>query len=226
MAEAPASPAHTTLPDFGPSLPQLVRSRFGVRQAITTAVAIALLVIVGALALLRYSATRPESIVFRAGPTFNIQYSKSVLHRVDPPEQELVRLEARRAGLTARIAVARLHLPAYAQNVTSGLMPVFADGYAKRLASGFAGFQLRDEGSARVNDAQGYQVGFRAGPAGSYTWGRDILLVPRDENVRNGVVLSLRYTTRGPLTKRGESTLNKVRRSFKSFNFGADKGKW
>jgi hypothetical protein len=226
MADAPASRAQPALPDFGPSLPQLVRSRFGVREAVTTAVAVVLLLLIGGIALLRYAATRPEEIVYRAGPTFNMQYDSAVLHRVDPPEQELVRLEGRRGGLTAQVAVSRLHLPPYAANVTSGLMPVFADGYAKRLERGLTAFQLRDEGSARVNDAQGYQIGFRSGPAGHFTWGRDILLVPRDENVRDGVVLSLRYTTTGPLTKRGESTLNKVRKAFKSFNFGTDKGKW
>jgi hypothetical protein len=226
MADAPASEAHPALPDFGPSLPQLVRRRFGVRESVTTAAAIAVALLIAGVALLRYSATRPELITYRAGPTFNIQYSSSVLHRVDPPEQELVRLEARKGRLSASIAVSRLQLPPYAGNVTSGLMPVFADGYAKRLRASTTGFQLRDEGSARVNDAQGYQIGFRSGPQGHYAWGRDILLVSRDENVRAGVVLRLRYTTAGVLGKPGEHALNDVRKAFKSFNFGTDKGKW
>jgi hypothetical protein len=226
MADGRASEAHPALPDFGPSLPQLVRRRFGVSEAVTTVAAIVGVLLVGGIALLRYSATRPEQITYRAGPTFNIQYSANVLQRVDPPEQELVRLEAHKGRLSASIAVSRLRLPPYAGNVTSGLMPVFADGYAKRLSANAAGFQLRDEGSARVNDAQGYQIGFRSGLPGHFVWGRDILLVPQDENVRDGAVLHLRYTTAGVLGKGGEHALNDVRKAFKSFNFGTDQGKW
>jgi hypothetical protein len=87
-------------------------------------------------------------------------------------------------------------------------------------------FVERDEGSARVNDAQGYQVGFRAGPAGEFTWGRDILLVPRDEDVRDGVVLHLRQTKPGTFDKRDEALIGRVRRAFKSFNFGTDRADW
>jgi hypothetical protein len=226
MADAPASEARPALPDYGPSLPQLVRRRFGIREAVTTAAAIVVALLVGAIALLRYSATRPEQITYRGHPTFNIQYSSDVLHRVDPPARELARLEAHQGRLTASIAVSRLHLPPYGGNVTSGLMPVFTDGYASHLAAGTTGFKLRDEGSARVNDAQGYQVGFRSGPLGHFTWGRDILLVSQDEHIRDGVVLHLRYTASGTLGKRAEHALNDVRKAFKSFNFGTDKGKW
>src|SRR4051794_20705127 len=212
------SPAAAAAPrDFGPTLPVLLRRRFGIRERVTIAVAVALLVLIGA-ALLYSFLTGPEKLTYRAGPTFNLQYSGDVLERVAPLDGELVRLEAHRGSLTAWITVTRLRLPPYSGNVTSGLLPVFSDTYVRHLRDTLPAFQLRDEGSARLTDAQGYQVGFRSGPADRFTWGRDILLVPRDEDVVEGVVLHFRYTTAGPPDKRESSALDEVRKAFRSFN--------
>ncbi len=225
MATTPVPAAMPVRPDFGPTLPALLRRRFGIRERVTIAAAVALLAAI-AVALVYSYVTGPEKIVYRAGPTFNLQYSGDVMHRVAPLDSELVRLEAHRGSLAATITITRLRLPPYAGNVTSGLLPVYEDAYARRLAESLPDFQLRDEGSARLTDAQGYQVGFRAGPAGHFTWGRDILLVSRDEDVQDGVVLHLRYSTAGPLSKREASTLDGVRKAFRSFNFGTDPAKW
>ena len=225
MATTRASAAIAAPPDFGPTLPVLLRRRFGIRERVTTIVAVVLLVAI-AVALLYSYATGPEKITYRAGPTFNLQYSGDVLSRAAPRGNELVRLEAHRGSLAAAITVTPLRLPPYAGNVTSGLLPVYEDSYVRRLRASLAAFQLRDEGSARLTDAQGYQVGFRSGPAGHFTWGRDILLVPRDEDVTEGVVLHLRYTTAGPPSKRETSALDGVRKAFRSFNFGTDSAKW
>jgi len=85
---------------------------------------------------------------------------------------------------------------------------------------------LRDEATARVNSAQGYQIGFRSGPRGHFTWGRDILLLPRDVNVRDGVVLQLRQSKVGSVNKHDVKILDEVRRAFKSFDFGTDRATW
>src|SRR4029450_11814315 len=142
-----------------------------VRERTTIAAGLAVLVLVGA-ALLYSLFTGPEKLTYRAGPTFNIQYEGDVMKRVSPLDSELVRLEAHRGSLAASITVTRLRLPPYAGNVTSGLLPVYEESYVRRLRETMPGFQLRDEGSARLTDAQGYQVGFRSGPADRYTWGR------------------------------------------------------
>ena len=226
MASSSASAAPPLGPDYGPSLPALLRRRFGFRERATTAVALALALAVAAVTLLVVSLTGPERIVYRAGPTFNLQYSSDVLHRVPPLDGELVRLEGRRGPLAVSITITPLRLPAYAGNVTSGLLPVYEDGYERRLRATASNFVERDEGSARVNDAQGYQLGFRTGAPGGFTFGRDILLVPGDENVRDGVVLHLRQTKPGLLTKRDEGFLGPVRKAFKSFNFGTDRSEW
>jgi len=75
------------------------------------------------------------------------------------------------------------------------------DRFERELTSSTTGFVEHDEGSARVNDGQGYQLGFQSGPRGLPTWGRDILLVPSDEGVTEGVVLQLRQTKAGSFTK-------------------------
>jgi hypothetical protein len=226
MATTGASGAPPVLPDFGPTLPALLRRRFGFRERVTAAVTIGIVLTVTVVVLAVVVLTGPEHLTYRAGPTFNMQYDSDVLHRVAPRGDELVRLEMRRGALSASITVTPLRLPAYPDNVTSGLLPAYEDGYERRLRSSSTGFVQRDEGSARVNDAQGYQVGFRSGPAGLITWARDILLVPRDEDVRDGVVLHLRQTKAGTFTKHDQSVLDHVRKSFKSFNFGTDRGKW
>jgi hypothetical protein len=224
MANA-ASDAPPAAPDYGPSLPALLRQRFGIREVVTRVVAIAIAVAI-AVAVVFALTSGPEQIVYRAGPTFNIQYSSDVLERVAPRGAELVRLEAQEGKLSASITVSRLRLPPYAGNVTSGLMPVYVDGYERELSRTLEGFRLRDEGSARVNDAQGYQVGFRFGPEGRFTWARDMMLVPGDEDVREGVMLRLRQTKAGTITDADLDVLEDVRQSFRSFNFGTDRGKW
>jgi hypothetical protein len=220
-----ASDAPPARPDFGPSLPALLRRRFGIRERVTRIVAFVVAAAI-AIAVVVALLSRPEHIVYRAGPTFNIQYSSDVLERVAPRGSELVRLEAHKGKLSASITVSRLTLPAYGGNVTSGLLPVHVDRYERELSRTLVDFQLRDEGSARVNDAQGYQVGFRFGPTGRFTWARDMMLVPGDEDVREGVMLRLRQTKEGTITDADREVLDDVHQAFRSFNFGTDRGKW
>ncbi len=215
-------------PDYGaglPSLPVLLYRRFGVRPGVTRTRGAGARGRGrrGARLLARHGA---GGIVYRAGPTFNMQYSSDVLHRVAPQGAELVRLEAQKGALSASITVSRLRLPPYSGNVTSGLLPVYIDDYEQELGRTLVDFQLRDEGSARVNDAQGYQVGFRSGPPGHFTWGRDMMLVPGDEDVTEGVVLRLRQTKAGAVTKADQGFLDEVRKAFRSFNFGTDRADW
>jgi hypothetical protein len=207
-------------------MPALLRRRFGIRERVTTAVAIAVAGVVTAAALAGVLLTGPRQLTYRAGPTFNLQYDGDVLHRVAPLGDELVRLESHRGVLAASITVSPLRLPAYRGNVTSGLLPVYVDRFERELTSSTSRFVEHDEGSARVNDGQGYQFGFQSGPAGLPTWGRDILLVPGDEGVTEGVVLQLRQTKAGAFTKRDQGFLGHVRKAFWSFNFGTDRSKW
>jgi hypothetical protein len=226
MATGRASEVQPAPADLGPNLPALLRRRFGFRERVSSAVALGVAAAVAAGVLVHWYATRPEQVVYRAGPTFNLQYSSDVLHRVTPTGGTLVRLEHRRGKLFASITVSRLRLPAYRDDVASGLLPVYADWYERRLRRVEPGFLLRDEATAKVNSAQGYQIGFRSGPRGRFTWGRDILLIPRDVNVREGVVLQLRQSKVGNVNKHDVEILDEVRRAFKSFDFGTDRATW
>jgi hypothetical protein len=226
MATGRASEAQRAPADLGPSLPALLRMRFGFRERVSTAVALGLAAAIAAGVLVHSYATRPEQFVFRGGPTFNLQYSSDVLHRVAPAGGELLRLEHGRGKLLASIAVSRLQLPPFKDNVASGLLPVYANRQERTLRRLEPGFLLRDEAAATVNSAQGYQIGFRSGPRGRYTWGRDMLLLPRDVNVREGVVLQLRQSKVGSVNKHDIAVLDEVRRAFKSFDFGTDRAAW
>jgi hypothetical protein len=226
MATGRAADAPPPARDYGPSLPALLHRRFGVRERVTTVVALVLALLVTGGLLFRSYSTRPAQLVYRTGPVFNIQYSRKVMRRVAPKAGELVRLEARHGKLFASITVDRLRVPAYSGNMTSGLLPVYVDTYQRQLSSTEPEFMLRDEGNARVNSAQGYQVGFRSGPPGHFTWGRDMMLLPGDVNVRDGVLLRLRQAKVGTVNQHDINLLNSVRRAFKSFDFGTDRAKW
>src|SRR5262245_507933 len=217
-SDVPPAPA----PDFGPTLPALIRQRFGVRERVVTIAAIALVAVVALGALIRSYATAPTHLVHRGDPVFNLQYSGKRLHRAPPYQGELARIEARKRGVAESITVWPLHLEPYAGNVTSGLLPVYADNYKRQLRASAPDFKLFAEGSARVNDAQGYQVWFRTGRAGRLTYGRDALLLPGDQNVRDGVVLKLRMVRVRPLTKGDQPMLGHMLKAFQSFRFGTD----
>jgi hypothetical protein len=216
-------------PEFGPTLPALLRERFGVAPLVTLAVA----VVLGAAAMVVVFAaatagrdTPGEQLIHRGEPVFNLLYSTDVIRRVPPRADELLRLEGRQGRVVVEVVVSPLALPAFRGNVTRGLLPVFASRYADRLRASLPGFVLRDEGRARVNDAPGYQVGYRASPAGARLFGRDVLLVPEDTVTRGAVVLRFRQTVSGagkPGAKAQEMVLL-ARKAFRSFRYGTDRG--
>ena len=53
-----------------------------------------------------------------------------------------------------------------------------------------------------------------------------MMLLPGDENVREGVLLRLRQSKVGTVNKHDVNLLDSVRRAFKSFDFGTDRAKW
>ena len=48
-----------------------------------------------------------------------------------------------------------------------------------------------------MHDAPGYEVRFRSGARGRYTFGSDLMLLPSDEASTGGLLLSLRREIRG-----------------------------
>jgi hypothetical protein len=236
MTEAGAPPAGAATPatdvarpEFGPSLPALLRRRFGVAPLVTLGV-VAVIAIAGAAAIVVAieSPNAPGTKVVHARPpVFNLLYPPKWMHRARARSGELMRIEGRRGKLTVSIVVRPLRLPRYRGDVTHGLLPVYADRFAHAQAKMLPGFELVSEGRARVNNGVGYEIGFRSVRPQLREYGRDVLLVPDDpEEGRGLVTLSLRQVKPGGkrFRKRERQLAYLSRKAYRSFRFGTARG--
>jgi hypothetical protein len=205
------------LPEYGPSAPELVRRRVGPRGRV--ALAAAGVVVLAVIVLVAVSGGDGlTTLEHRAAPQFTVLYPPPQVDRVEPQPGELMRLEARRNGLRIDVTVRPLTLPPYEGSV-SGLLPVYADRHAAALVRELPGFRYQRDGKARVNDAPGYQLRYRAGRM----TGIDLLIVPEDGD-REGVLLRFRQTNPQRALGAGQKELAKaMRKAFRSFRFGLDR---
>lgn len=211
------------LPEFRPTLPELLRARFG-RRPTTTLLALSLLL---AAATLAFALLRPgeegTTVVQRTGPVqFNFRYP-SPLTRVAPQGDQMLRLEARRSGLFLQsFAVAPLRLPAYRGEV-GGALPVFATREIAGLRGRFAQFELVQDGKTRVNEVPGYAVLFRARLGKRRLFGRDILLPEPLPGARDGVRLLLLATPAAGVSSAADVGVRGViKRPYRTFRFGTE----
>ena len=187
-------------PEFEPTLPALLRRRFGMRERTTVVLLlIALVVLALAVVLVYPRVDRIGEISHDGEPAFTLQYRSDLFHSEPPESGELARLEGRRGRQAVTITVRPFGLPGEQGNVAQASLPIYASGQIERLASELDRFELRGEHRARVNDAPGYEVRFRTGPPGRYTYGSDLMLLPSDEEATGGLLLSLRREIRGRL---------------------------
>jgi hypothetical protein len=212
------------LPEYGPTLPEVARRRFGWRERTT----VAALCVLAALIVVALFVVRPEvdplaKYVHHGDPVFNMLYRRSALHAVDPQGAELVRLQGRRGRLTVTIAVERLQLPAAGGDLAHGLLPAFASRHVDDLRRRLPDFELRAEGRARVNDAPGYEVRFRTGPPGQRTFGNDLMVLPTEQNGTEALLVTARRTLTGrPRFGKAEAALNKATaKAYRSFKYGS-----
>ena len=204
-------------PEFEPTLPALVRRRFGLRERTTVALLVLALVLAGVAALLVRPRVDGESrLVHRGEPVFNLAYAAGALREVDPQSGELARLEGRRGRQSVEITVRPLELPPYEGDVAHGLLPVYASGHIEELAA--EGFRLEDQHRTRINDAPGYELRTRR----DGTIGIDTLLLPDEEERRGAVVLSMRRTVEGRprLSRREQEYAHDASEAFRSFAYG------
>jgi hypothetical protein len=217
-------PEPLVLPQYGPTLPEIARRRFGLRER-TTAV---LLLVLAALIALGLFVVRPQvdplaKYVHHGDPTFNLLYRRSALHKVPPQGSELVRLQGQRGRLTTTIAVEPLKLPPATGDIAHGALPAFASRHIEELRAGDDTFQLVAEGRARVNGAPGYEVRFRTGPPGKQTFGNDLLILPKEDDATGALLVTSRRTITGkPTLGKREAALNKASaKAYRSFKYGA-----
>jgi hypothetical protein len=217
---APARPDSAVRPEFGPSLPQLLRTRFGVPPIVPT-VAVAVLVL-GAIVVALALRGHDVRMVHRSPPVFNLRYAK-VLHRSPPHPGVLLELEGRRGDLFLQsLTIRPLHLPPY-RGAVSGLLPVYAEPHVRAVSRRYDGFVALGEGKARINEAPGYQVGFRARLGRRTIYGREILLVPDEPGAREGVVITLVQThASGAHSVDDVGAVGALKKPLRSFRFGVE----
>lgn len=210
-------------PEFEPTLPALLRRRLGVRERTTIALLlIALALLAVAVVLVRPRVDRIGEISHDGEPAFTLQYRNDLFHSVPPESGELARLEGRRGRQAVTISVRPFGLPDSEGNVAQAVLPIHASGHIERLASELDRFELRAEHRARVNDAPGYEIRFRTGPPGRYTYGSDLMLLPSDEEATGGLLLSLRREIRGSprLSAAEEEFADLATEAMRSVQFG------
>jgi hypothetical protein len=209
-------------PEYGPTGPELVRRRLGRRGRRIAVVAAALVVVALAVLIATRAGDGLRKLEHRSAPQFTLLYPPSDVHRVKVGPGEIVRLRSGRGRLRMVVTIRRLELPPYEGSV-SGLLPVFVDRQAAALARELPGFRFRTDGKARVNDAPGYQLRYRAGPANRRILGTDVLVVPEDGE-RDGVLLRFRQTNPPrPLDETQKDLVKATRKAFRSFRFGLDR---
>jgi len=210
------------LPEYGPTGPELVRSRLGPRGRRIVVALVALVVVGLAVLIVASSGDGLTKLEHRSAPQFTLLYPAGDVRRVKAGPGEILRLRSGRGRLRMVVAIRRLELPPYEGSV-SGLLPVLADRQVAALARELPGFRFRTDGKARVNDAPGYQLRYRAGPPSRRTLGTDVLVVPEDGD-REGVLLRFRQTNPPrALDETDKELVKATRKAFRSFRFGLNR---
>jgi hypothetical protein len=207
-------------PEFGPTLPTLLRSR-GLSSRAQSAALVALIAIVAGAVLYIRAHRGTEQATVHGPPVFNVVYKPSTLQRVAPHDGELLRLQGKRRDITVVVAVRAVHLPPYpGGDAVGGYLPILAEQRERQLAALYGPLQIYNEGKARTNKSPGYQIGFGAGRAGHVVYGRDVYVFPQETNVSEGALVSLRQFVSHRLTAADKAFLADARSAYFSFTFG------
>jgi hypothetical protein len=212
------------LPEFRPTLPELLRPRLG-RRLTTAVLALALLTVAVAAGFVALGpASDGTNFVQRAEPVqFNLRYTDG-LERMAPRGDQLLHLEARRGDLFVQsFTVSPLRLPSYRREV-GGFLPVLAPAEIDALRERFSEFELVQDGKSRVNEAPGYSVLFRARLGRRRLYGRSIMLPELEPGARDGVRLLLLATPAGGVSKAADVGVRGViKRPYRTFRFGTER---
>jgi hypothetical protein len=203
---------------YGPTLGKLLEPRW--RSAPPVARATAIAAGVGALALAVAAVlTLLDANYSHAGRLpFGFKYKG--LYRSTPDPGGYVKLTRISGGrLEDSYAVAPLRLGAYTGSVT-GELPLFAAGYARVLGGRFPHFRLEGEGKTRISSTlAGYHVLYSALVDGRKMYGRDVMLLPEDHSVREGVVIEM-LTDQPASVSKPVASNGVLERPLKTFAFG------
>jgi hypothetical protein len=210
--------------EFGPTLPELVGRRLGVRPRVVWLS----LAAIGAVAavVVAWLALRPDpnetTVVVREPVTYNLIYPDA-LQRVAPRSGETLRLQSR-SGPAQSFAVHPLRLQPYKGDVTAALTFLSAR-LIDEMRGQYQDFVWRGDGRVNINKQPGYQIIFQARVGGRTTYGRRVLLVAEpDPPPREGVdltILAARSSSVPNLDSVGATGALKT--AYRSFRFGTDR---
>jgi hypothetical protein len=209
-------------PEYGPTLVQLLAPRSLAVRVAAAVLAVAILVVAVVIAL----TSRPDetAVLVRKPITLNLIHGPQ-WERVDRPEMLVaLRHESPDGLFLDAYAIRELRLPPY-RGAVGGMLPVLADSYIRDLARRYRSFELVGEGRARINNAIGYAVTFRARTGPRRLYGRHYLLVEEEpEGRRHGVILEIESTPAAG-TPNAETIGNHgaLKTPLRSFRFGEDR---
>src|SRR5439155_13464747 len=183
-------------PEFGPTLPELIGRRFSVsRRAVAIGGVVAL--ILAAVVIKVVVDDGRDKFVVHGKPSYNVLYDPALLHRVTPQGDEQMRLVGKRPHVSVELTARPAKLPPFKGDAIGGQLPLYTAQYANQLSRQLPGFQLGDEGKARLNKAPGYQISYTSGPAGNTTFGREVWVMPKADEPDQTVVVKMRQTFSG-----------------------------
>ena len=207
---------------YGPTLPQLLAPRhLALRVA---AVAAAVAIVGAAIAIALSSRTAETAVLIRKPVTLNLIYGTQWERVAQPGTLVALRHESAGGLFLDAYAIRDLTLPPY-RGAAGGMLPVYAEGYLRRLERRYPGLELVGEGRARVNNAIGYAVTFRTRSGGRRLYGRHYLLVEEEpEGRRRGVVMELESTPAAGTPNADEiGNHGALKTPLRSFRFGEDR---
>ena len=210
--------------EFGPTLPELVGRRLGVRpRAVWLSLAAIGAVVVAVVAWLGLRPTPNQStVVVREPVTYNL-IDPDALRRIAPRSGETLRLQSR-SGPPQSFVVHTLRLQPYKGDVSAALTFLSAR-LIDEMRGQYQDFVWRGDGRVNINKQPGYQIIFQARVDGRTTYGRRVLLVAKpDPPPREGVDLTI-LAARSPSVPNLDSVgaTGALKTAYRSFRFGSDR---
>ena len=208
--------------EYGPTLPQLLAPRSLPVRLAAAALALAIVLVAAFIAIT--SRAQEEAALVREPVTFNLIYGEQWERVQRPGALVALRNIGERGLFLDSYTIRDLRLPAY-RGVAGGTLPVFADGYVQRLSRRYKEFEQVSEGRARINNAVGYEVTFRARLGARRLYGRHYLLVEEEPaGLRRGVVIELESTpAAGTPGAADVGAHGALKTPLRSFRFGEDR---
>jgi hypothetical protein len=208
-------------PGFGPTGPDLVRR---LPRSVRAALVVAALALAGLVVWwATLGATAGETWVVVEEPfAFNLTYGEEFERVQGDAALDLERV--REDGLfVSSLAVRELTLPPY-EGPAGGVLPLLATFHVRELRDRLEGFELVEEGRARVNFVPGYEVVFQYDLGERTVYARDVFLVPEVPGQRAGAQLELRATpVSGTPNAESIGDVGAIRLPFRSFRLGTER---